>query len=37
MSPDVVMSKRKMARRLLFAFSNYEIEKENKAYEKARR
>lgn len=31
MSPDFVMSRNDIARRLLFAFSDYEIEKENKA------
>ncbi|WP_164971387.1 hypothetical protein [Clostridium tetani] len=35
MSPDFVMSRNDMARKLLFAFSSYEIEEENEAAEKA--
>ncbi|MCD3230905.1 hypothetical protein G8V05_05195 [Clostridium botulinum C/D] len=34
-SPDVFYKKDDMARRLLLAFSDYEIEKENKAAEQA--
>ena len=37
MSPDFVMSRSDMARKLLFAFSDYEIDKENKAAEKAQK
>ncbi len=35
MDPDFVMSRSDMGRKLLFAFSSYEIDQENKA--KARR
>lgn len=35
MDPDYVMSRSDMGRRLLFAFSQYEIEQEEKARKKA--
>lgn len=35
MSPDVFYDKNDMARKLLLAFSSYEIEEENKSAEKA--
>lgn len=37
MDPDFVMSRSSMAKKLLFAFSKYEIDQEIEAYEKARR
>lgn len=37
MSPDFVMSRSDMARKILLAFSSYEIDEENKAAEKARK
>lgn len=37
MDPDFVMSRSDMGRRLLFAFSSYEIEEQEKARQKANR
>lgn len=37
MDPDFVMSRSDMARRLLFAFSEYEVEEEEKNKEEAKK